>query len=121
MSDQRRVDDISRVFLKRDVLLRISSAQLNARVAWIRQHHPLSQAEAHEVTRQRRLVTNREAARRARRLHKEYVETLQQENARLRQQLAELRGAGATGSAEPPEPLQFGLELFDDTSSTLSF
>jgi hypothetical protein len=60
------------------------------RIIGLVQQAPLSLAEKTEVARQKRLVDNRESARRLRATQKAYLRTLQEENQWLRDQLKTL-------------------------------
>lgn len=84
---ERRCDDISAVFLDPALLLKISSTQLDDRIARVQERRPLTRAERDEVARQRRLVHNRESARRSRLTQKLRVQLLELENAELRMRL----------------------------------
>jgi hypothetical protein len=134
---RRRSDDISAVFLAHEDLLRISRTQLDERIAALKQLRPLSRGEMEVVARQRRLVINRESARRTRIRQKSYVDALEAENAALRDRLAQLEeqyaprpqpqpihpllaGVGTHGAMDVVDVYDVVDALFSD-SETLSF
>ncbi len=126
------------VFLTRQELIRISPDQLDERIAGLRKRSgSFTEAERTEIARQRKLVRNREASRHFRQTRKQYVETLEEENAVLRYRLAlvelqlvweqqrvpcqmdEAAPSPPVPTSEAPQPLCMET-LFSDESETLS-
>jgi len=100
------------------------------RVAYISHARALTSAEKREIARQRRLVNNRESARRTRLIKKQQVEVLEEENIALRRRLIELEDQLQQQQQPPIQPQWHPLlreapqplSLFDyDASETLSF
>merc|ERR1711991_660202 len=75
------------VVLSRDVLLTISSSEYEELVAAVTEQRPLSESEKKEVRRQKRLIKNRESAAQSRSRKKRALETLEEENSKLRSEL----------------------------------
>ncbi len=86
--DPKQVDSVT---LDRDVLLTISSADFDSLVAGISERRRLSEAEQKEVRRQKRLIKNRESAALSRNRKKQALETLEEENTKLRDELSLMR------------------------------
>lgn len=75
------------VVLSRDVLLTISSEEYDDLVSRLTERRPLTEAEKKEVRRQKRLIKNRESAAQSRNRKKQALESLADENARLKKEL----------------------------------
>jgi hypothetical protein len=88
---QIRPHPLAAVYLSRETLLVMTSAQLEHRVQRLKEQRPLTSAELEEVARQRRLVKNREQARLSRIRKKRQLRDLEQENEALAQENMELR------------------------------
>ncbi len=86
--DVKQTDSVT---LDRDVLLTISSAEFDSLVASIAERRRLSEAEHKEVRRQKRLIKNRESAALSRNRKKQALETLEEENSKLRDELGLMR------------------------------
>jgi len=91
-------EELAAVFLKRDQLLTISSAEHEAFVQRLANTRDLTEAELKEVKRQRRLIKNREYAQTSRQKKKvtmghvkDQVSTLESENDDLKAELAKLK------------------------------
>jgi len=114
-------DEIAAVYLKRDQLLTISSAEHEAFVQRLANTRDLTDAELKEVKRQRRLIKNREYAQTSRQKKKvtmghvkEQVGSLESENDDLKMELAKLR---ARCSELELENASLRVKLSRDTSS----
>jgi hypothetical protein len=79
------------ITLSRDVLLTISSEEFEELVANISSSRRLTDAEHKEVRRQKRLIKNRESAALSRNRKKQALETLEAENAKLRDELSMMK------------------------------
>jgi hypothetical protein len=78
---------LSRVYIPRERLLKMSSAELDEHIRSLNACHFFSEAELREMKRQRRRVKNREDARISRIRKKQYVRELEDENQALRDRL----------------------------------
>lgn len=83
----------SRLTLARKKLLAISSLELSVHVQRLAAERPLSAREQEEYARQRRLVLNREYARRSRHRKKRELRELEEENEALRERVWQLEEA----------------------------
>lgn len=89
-SRKRRHDDaVDSVVLDRDELLTISSGEYEELVASVTARRPLSESEKKEVRRQKRLIKNRESAAQSRNRKKQALESLAEENSRLKDEIKE--------------------------------
>ena len=80
--------DSDSITLSRDVLLTISSEEFDEHIANISSARKLSEAEHKEIRRQKRLIKNRESAALSRNRKKQALESLEAENAKLREELS---------------------------------
>jgi hypothetical protein len=79
------------VTVDREVLLTITSEEFDELVAGISARRRLSDAEQKEVRRQKRLIKNRESAALSRNRKKQALETLEEENGKLREELGVMK------------------------------
>jgi len=115
-------DAIKSVFLSPQELRDTTSKQLSKRATRLTQTYDLTRDELDELSRQRRLVSNREAARHSRLAHKEYVRELEEENAVLRYRLDLLKKEKEEKEHEVVHPLitQYHQQQPTTTASPVS-
>jgi hypothetical protein len=121
-----RPHPLAAVYLSRETLLVITSAQLEHRIQRLKEQRPLTALELEEVGRQRRQVKNREQARLSRLRKKRQLrdldeenQELRQENWRLRQQLQHVNELLAV--AQGQSPLLAGAPVSGPSSQTTNY
>ncbi len=86
-----KMEKLDSVTVDREVLLTISSEEFEELVAGITARRRLSEAEQKEVRRQKRLIKNRESAALSRNRKKQALDTLEEENCKLREELGMMK------------------------------